>query len=123
VLRAYCRRRYQVALAAGGPRFDLNAQPCGEVAPEHIERGLRALADIDTKAAAAAAEIQTARKAEQAAAAPAADRAKGPRPHHNTQPEISAAAPPHVEPKPRLGLADLRRAFQERKAQAAGALP
>jgi len=31
----YCRsRRYQIGLRAGGPRFDLDGQPSGEVTPE-----------------------------------------------------------------------------------------
>lgn len=35
VLASYTRRiRYQKALAAGGARYDLNGQPCGEVTPE-----------------------------------------------------------------------------------------
>ncbi|ECC9937403.1 ProQ/FinO family protein [Salmonella enterica subsp. enterica] len=34
-LAIYTRRiRYQKALAAGGARYDLNGQPCGEVTPE-----------------------------------------------------------------------------------------
>ncbi|WON77020.1 ProQ/FinO family protein [Serratia sp. UGAL515B_01] len=37
-LSAYTKRpAYMKALAAGGPRYDLNGQPCGEVSTEHKE--------------------------------------------------------------------------------------
>ena len=37
-LSAYTKRpTYMKALAAGGPRYDLNGQPCGEVSTEHQE--------------------------------------------------------------------------------------
>jgi sRNA-binding protein len=125
VLRAYCRRRmYQVALAAGGPRFNLAGNVAGEVTPEQQACAKASLAAMDAKAAETATKVRTeqkaaylAEKAKRAAVVTACE-PKGPRPHHKTQPEICAAESPHVEPmpKPRLGLADLRRAFQERKA-------
>jgi sRNA-binding protein len=79
IIRAYCgRRMYQAALAAGGPRYDLESNACGEVAPEHIERAKAVLADMDARAVAAAREIRAAQKAALTATAPAADEPKGP---------------------------------------------
>ncbi|ENS4525548.1 ProQ/FinO family protein [Salmonella enterica] len=44
VLASYTRRvRYQEALAAGGARYDLNGQPCGEVTPEQQQQAADAL--------------------------------------------------------------------------------
>lgn len=44
VLASYTRRiRYQKALAAGGARYDLNGQPCGEVTPEQQQEAADAL--------------------------------------------------------------------------------
>ncbi|EHI7336386.1 prop effector [Salmonella enterica] len=44
VLASYTRRvRYQKALAAGGARYDLNGQPCGEVTPEQQQQAAGAL--------------------------------------------------------------------------------
>lgn len=43
-LASYTRRiRYQKALAAGGARYDLNGQPCGEVTPEQQQEAADAL--------------------------------------------------------------------------------
>uniref|UniRef100_UPI003A8F7A38 ProQ/FINO family protein n=1 Tax=Salmonella enterica TaxID=28901 RepID=UPI003A8F7A38 len=43
-IASYTRRiRYQKALAAGGARYDLNGQPCGEVTPEQQQEAADAL--------------------------------------------------------------------------------
>ncbi|HCL5065944.1 TPA: ProQ/FinO family protein, partial [Salmonella enterica] len=43
-IASYTRRiRYQKALAAGGDRYDLNGQPCGEVTPEQQQKAADAL--------------------------------------------------------------------------------
>lgn len=43
-LASYTRRiRYQKALAAGGARYDLNGQPCGEITPEQQQEAADAL--------------------------------------------------------------------------------
>lgn len=43
-LAIYTRRiRYQKALAAGGARYDLNGQPCGEVTPEQQQNAAAGL--------------------------------------------------------------------------------
>lgn len=100
---------------------------------ENLRRasGLRKshLAAMDAKAAAAAAEIRAAREAEKTkarAARTVADKPDGPRPDHKATPQNASAETPRpvasTLPK-RLGLADLKRAFQQRKAQAAGAEP
>lgn len=40
-IRSYTRRiRYKKAIAAGGPRYDLNGQPCGEITPEQQQEAL-----------------------------------------------------------------------------------
>lgn len=46
-IASYTRRiRYQKALAAGGPRYDLNGQPCGEVTPEQQQEADDALRNV-----------------------------------------------------------------------------
>ncbi|WP_230323186.1 ProQ/FINO family protein [Salmonella enterica] len=43
-IASYTRRiRYQKALAAGGDRYDLNGQPCGEITPEQQQEAADAL--------------------------------------------------------------------------------
>jgi ProP effector len=127
VLRANTRRRmYQVALAAGGPRYDLDGNVAGEVTVEQAHSAKLLVEQMDAKTAASAAEVRAAhkaaREAEKArdrASGPVADKPEGPRPHSEAQPEKASAGAPHpvesMSPK-RLGLADLKRAFQERKA-------
>jgi ProP effector len=118
VLRGYTRRRmYEVALAAGGARYDLDGNVAGEVTAEQAHNAKLLVEQMDAKAAVAAAEVRAtqktgreAEKSKRATTATALD-PKEPRP--------SAAAPQPVtsgdQPR-RPGLADLRRAFQERKA-------
>ncbi|OIN37764.1 hypothetical protein AO411_2026050 [Salmonella enterica subsp. enterica serovar Sarajane] len=46
-IASYTRRiRYQKALAAGGARYDLNGQPCGEVTPEQQQEADDALRKV-----------------------------------------------------------------------------
>ncbi|EEM8544083.1 proQ/FINO family protein [Salmonella enterica] len=46
-IASYTRRnRYQKALAAGGARYDLNGQPCGEVTPEQQQEADDALRNV-----------------------------------------------------------------------------
>jgi sRNA-binding protein len=129
-LRLYVQRlMYQRALAAGGSRYGLDGEPCGEVTAEQAAGAATSAAHIET-------ETQT-----KCAAAIAAWKAHKPRnmkvfrdgcdankPDERREPEgITAAPPPAPEmaaaPAPRtepvakrLGLADLRRAAQERRA-------
>jgi sRNA-binding protein len=118
VLRAYCRRRmYLVALAAGGPRYDLDGNVAGEVTAEQAHNAKLLVEHMDAKAAGAAAKIRVeqkaawlAEKSKQAATAAAGD-PKGPRPSASAPLPVTSGDQPR-----RLGLADLRRAFQERKA-------
>jgi ProP effector len=50
VLRWYVSRRmYQVALAAGGPRYDLDGQPAGEVTPDEADHAKAAVSAIEAK--------------------------------------------------------------------------
>jgi sRNA-binding protein len=117
VLRAYTRRRmYVAAVAAGGLRFNLDGAPCGEISAEHQVCAKASLAAMDAKAARAAGKIRVEQKAAWLAvkakrgATAAAGEPKGPRPSAAALP-VTSGDQPH-----RLGLADLRRAFQERKA-------
>jgi ProP effector len=129
-LRLYVRRlMYQRALAAGGPRHDLNGEPCGEVTAEQAAGAAASAAHLE-------AEAQT-----RGAAAIAAWKAKRPHkvwkvfpdgldagtPGRSREPVDVTAAPPlapelaagsatATEPAPkRLGLADLRKTAQERR--------
>jgi ProP effector len=127
LLHAYCRRRcYRAAVAAGSSRFNLDGTVAGEISPEDIASAKAALADMDTKAAELAAVAKAARKAERAkrrAEREAVEKPKGPRPYHRAAPQKVAVQPlqPGTQPSglPKLGLADLKRAFQERQRQAA----
>jgi sRNA-binding protein len=129
-LRLYVRRlMYQRALAAGGSRYDLNGEPCGEVTAEQAAGAATSAAHIE-------AEPQT-----RGAAAIAAWKAKprkvwkvfpdghdANKPDKRREPEDVTAAPPlapelaATPPTPtkpvakRLGMADLRRVAQERRA-------
>jgi ProP effector len=131
-LSFYCRRRlYQAALAAGGPRFDLDGNVAGEVTPEQVENAKASLAGIEAKrarrgaatlatiAAAKAkrkAEKEARRAQEQAQAARAvAEKPDSAPPHHEAKPEsMPVRAPEPAGPK-RLSLTDLKRAAQERR--------
>ncbi|HHY0902448.1 TPA: ProQ/FINO family protein [Salmonella enterica] len=49
-IASYTRRiRYQKALAAGGARYDLNGEPCGEITPEQQQEAADALKKAKSK--------------------------------------------------------------------------
>jgi sRNA-binding protein len=129
-LRLYVQRlMYQRALAAGGSRYGLDGEPCGEVTAKHAAEAAVVAAHIE-------AEAQTS-----GAAAIAAWKASKPRkvwkvfpdgyeankPGKRIEPEdVTAALPLAAELAPtpatpaepatkRLGLADLKRAAHERR--------
>jgi sRNA-binding protein len=128
-MRWYCgRRTYQVALAAGGPRYDLDGVPCGEVSAEQARSAQLLVEHMDRKTAETAAKARAEQKAvwlaEKAkrAAAEARSEPKRPKPYHSGRHEIIAPRPPQtVDPAApkRLGLAGLKAAAQARKAAAA----
>jgi sRNA-binding protein len=74
VLRWYVSRRmYQLALAAGGARYNLDGQPAGEATLEEADRAKAAVAAIEARqkrrAAAARADVDKERAARKAAVA------------------------------------------------------
>jgi ProP effector len=124
VFRFYCNRlMYQRCLAAGGPRYDLDGQPCGEVTDEEIQGAQAMLARIQAKRAERAKASRAAKKAQRAAerdtlTKPTMPAVVGPA----AEPPAPASAAPTPTPAPaprRLGLADLKQAAQARKATAA----
>ncbi len=96
VLRRYVGRlMYQRALAAGGPRFDLDGNAVGEVSPSEIEGARAMVARIEARAIAKAQEAKVARsKARQ---------------------QRRQAKPAGTQQPCRLGLADLKRAAAARR--------
>jgi sRNA-binding protein len=121
LFRRYCgRRAYQVALAAGGPRFDLDGQPSGEITTAEQEAAKSAIAAMDAAMIEKAAAGKAARKAERARkrAAPAAPNPPAPKPALQLVP-----APADAGPKRPIGLADLKRAAQARREHADGPEP
>jgi sRNA-binding protein len=102
--------QYLLALARGGPRFDLNGQPCGEVSPEQQAAASIAAAHVEALAENqfrdALAQYRKARAKPQA------------RPPNGVRPREIAPAPtpPPASTGQGLTLADLRRLAQERKA-------
>jgi sRNA-binding protein len=124
------RRMYQVALAAGGYRHNLDGTVAGEISAEHRAGATALLAHMDAKATKAATKMRADRKAAwEADKAKArterqavADASKGPTPDHTprTPVPVTNDAPSLAPSAPRrLSLADLRAAAQERKAAAA----
>ena len=81
------RRQYQKALAAGGPRVDLDGNMDGEVTAEEIENARRVMVRIN-------AQMKQRQRAAREQGAP--------------------KAPPSEAPR-RLGLSDLQRAAIERR--------
>jgi ProP effector len=64
VFRRYCSRlMYQRALAAGGPRYDLDGEPAGEVTADQMAGAKAAVAAIEAKRARKAKAIADERKA------------------------------------------------------------
>jgi sRNA-binding protein len=130
-LRVYVRRlMYQRALAAGGSRYDLNGEPCGEVTAEQAAGAATSMAHIEAEAQIRGTAAIAARKANKPRKVWKVfpDRHGANKPDRRSEPEDVTAAPPlapelaatpptPVQPvaKP-LGLADLRRAARERRA-------
>jgi sRNA-binding protein len=107
VLRRYVSRRmYQVALAAGGPRYGLDGEPAGEVTPDQMAAGKSVVTAIEAKRAAKAVAIADERTAaRKAAKAPVPPKApKAARPADRTPPA-----------KPGLSLDGLRAAARARR--------
>jgi sRNA-binding protein len=96
------RLQYQRALAAGGPRFDLDGNVVGEVAADEIEHARAVVAQMEAKVLAQA----------EAARIEKAERKRVARQARQTKPK----APPSDSTAPRrLGLSDLKRAAVERR--------
>jgi sRNA-binding protein len=139
MLRFYCSRRlYQAALAAAGPRYGLDGTPQGEVTAEQMEGGRKNLARIDAKQVALAAEQRAAREAkrqqfkqEAKLSRREAQRAKeavefinqlkAAKAPKDTEPHKTGDIPAPAPAIRRLGLSDLRAAWQARQAQASHA--
>jgi sRNA-binding protein len=106
------RLMYQKCLAAGGARVDLEGNVAGEVSSEHRRRAERLVAHIEARqladTAAAKAEAESKEAVRQAAAPPSNGKAIAMPLPATTSPPTSGG---------RLGLADLKRAAQERRAR------
>jgi sRNA-binding protein len=110
VLRWYVSRRmYQVALAAGGPRYDLDGHVVGEVTPDEADRAKTDVSVIEAKRAAKAKAVAAERTAARKAAKTA-------------ETSVLTKAPREVQPanktppaKPRLSLDGLRAAARARR--------
>jgi sRNA-binding protein len=108
------RLMYQKCLAAGGARVDLEGNVAGEVSNEHRSRAERLVARIEVRQLAETAAAKAAAESEKAvrhtAMSSSAFNGKAvfmPLPAQTTPPSGSG----------RLGLADLKRAAQERRAR------
>lgn len=125
-----CRLMYQLALAAGGCRYDLNGEPCGEVTADQAAGAAASAAHIEAEGQTRGATAIAAWKANRPGkvwkvfpddhGAHKPDRRREPEDVTATPPlapELTATSAPRSEPvaKP-LGLADLKRAAQERRA-------
>jgi sRNA-binding protein len=123
-----CRLMYQRALAAGGSRYGLDGEPCGEVTAKHAaEAAVLAAhfkADAQTRGAAAITARQANRPRKVWKVFP--DGCDANKSEHKKTGDITAAPPPAPErtaapatptgpATKRLGLADLKRAAQERR--------
>jgi ProP effector len=130
-LRLYVQRlMYQRALAAGGPRYDLNGEPCGEVTAEQAAGAATSASHIEAEAQTRGAAAMAARKTNKPRKVWKVfpDGYDANKPDDCREPGNVAAAPtpapelaatPATPIKPaakRLGLADLKRAAQERRA-------
>jgi len=105
VLRLYtCRRSYQLALAAGGARYGLDGRPSGEVSPEQQAAAKAAIERLDEQQASKFAAAIT--------------RFREGRAQRRAQLDERIAARQRADriAKRALGLADLRRMSQERRA-------
>jgi sRNA-binding protein len=104
------RLMYQKCLAVGCARVDLEGNVVGEVSSEQRRRAERLVARIEAResAGAAKAEADSKEAVRKAAARPSNDKV------------VSMSPPPETPPPTgsgRLGLADLKRAAQERRAR------
>ncbi len=131
-LRLYVQRlMYQRALAAGGSRYGLDGEPCGEVTAEQAAGAAIVATHIEAVAQTRGAAVIAARKTNKPRKVrkvfPDGDDAV--KPDKRREPEDLTAAPPSapemaVTPATptetvarRLGLADLKKAAQERNAK------
>jgi sRNA-binding protein len=109
------RLMYQKCLAAGGPRVDLDGNVAGEVSTEQRCRAERLVARIEARQLAEAkTEAESKRAVMQAAAPPSSGK--------GVAIPLPAATPPPTSGG-RLGLADLKRAAQERRARQEAGIP
>jgi ProP effector len=130
-LRLYVQRlMYQRALAAGGSRYGLDGEPCGAVTAEQVATAATSAAHIEAEAQTRGAAAIAAWKANKPRKVwkvfPDGDDANKPRERREPEdvtaapplaPELAATPAPPTEPTAkRLGLADPRRAAQERRA-------
>jgi sRNA-binding protein len=109
----YCfRLMYQRALAAGGPRFDLDGNIAGEVTPDQIEHALAAVASVEAKilAKTEAARKQKAARRQKAARKAAKEMAGEHQPASRTPPPLPSDSAPR-----RFSLADLKAAAAARR--------
>ena len=129
-LRLYVRRlMYQRALAAGGSRYDLDGGPCGEITAEQAADAAIAATHIETKAQAKGTAAAVARKAKKprrvwkvfpdgcAAGKPDNREEGGATTAASPLVPTTVSAPPPEPAIKRLGLGDLKRAAQERRAR------
>jgi sRNA-binding protein len=120
-LKGYVNRlMYQKCLAAGGTRIDLDGNGAGEVSSEHRCHAERLIARVKARqlaeTPAAKAEADSERAVSRAAMPPLVTKPK------------AIAMPPPVQMTPpvssgRLGLADLKRAAQERRTRQKAVAP
>jgi sRNA-binding protein len=104
------RLMYQKCLAAGGARVDLEGNVAGEVSTEQRCRAGRLIARIKARQSAEAAKAE-------AESNVAVARAAAPPPLLNGKVVVLPLAATTPTGSGRLGLADLRRAAQERRAR------
>jgi sRNA-binding protein len=103
------RLMYQKCLAAGGARVDLEGNVAGEVSNEHRSRAERLVARIEARELAEAkTEAESERAVRQAAVPP---------PVLNANAAVQPAQTTPPSSGGRLGLADLKRAAQERRSR------
>jgi ProP effector len=110
------RRMYQAALAAGGPRLDLDGNIAVEVTPDHVEHAADAVARIEGRAT---AKAEAARK-QKAARKVAKEMSAEQQPASRIPPPPPPPAPPPRSPSystapGRDGIAALRRAALAKK--------
>jgi sRNA-binding protein len=108
------RLMYQKCLAAGGARVDLEGNVAGEVSNEHRSRAERLVARIEARHLAETAVARAAAESKEAV------RQADAIPSMFDRRVVVMPPPPETTPSTgsrRLGLADLKRAAQERRAR------